>query len=115
MLDGRDGKPLIDPPLRDTVGAQASALTVSMEGRGNDVFLYWAADCQDHSGEGGEYHFIEGMYAKLDAMYLGWLAGLTNGRMDGWMDIRTDGWMDGRTDGRTHESAVMGCTHKYAP
>ena len=60
VLDGRDGKPLIDPPIRDTVGAQASAITVSMEGRGNDVFLYWAADCIEHSGEGGEFHFVEG-------------------------------------------------------
>ena len=60
MLDGRNGKALIDPPMRDTVGAQASGVTISMEGRGNDVFLYWAADCLDHSGEGGEYHFVEG-------------------------------------------------------
>lgn len=48
--------------MPDTVGAQASAITISMEGRGNDVFLYWAADCLDHSGEGGEYHFIEGNF-----------------------------------------------------
>ena len=60
VLDGRNGKSLIDPPIIDTVGAQASAVTISMEGRGNDVFLYWAADCKEHSGEGGEYHFIEG-------------------------------------------------------
>lgn len=60
MLDGRTGTPLIQPPMRDSVGAQASAITVSMEGRGNDVFLYWVADCQEHKGEGGEFQFMEG-------------------------------------------------------
>ena len=51
---------MIDPPMRDTVGAQASGLTISLEGRGNDIFLYWAADCIEHSGEGGEFHFVTG-------------------------------------------------------
>ena len=60
ILDGRNGKALIDPPMKDTVGAQASAVTISMEGRGNDIFLYWAADCKEHSGEGGEFHFVTG-------------------------------------------------------
>ncbi|XP_053408776.1 uncharacterized protein LOC123561870 [Mercenaria mercenaria] len=60
ILDGKTGKPLIAPPIRDTVGAQASPITVSMEGRGNDVFLYWVADCLDHEGQGGEFKFVEG-------------------------------------------------------
>ncbi|KAH3701952.1 uncharacterized protein LOC127861055 [Dreissena polymorpha] len=60
VLDGRTGQPLITPPIRDTVGAQASSLTVGVEGRGNDLFLYWAADCLDHPGEGGEFKFVEG-------------------------------------------------------
>ncbi|KAK3581051.1 hypothetical protein CHS0354_013959 [Potamilus streckersoni] len=60
VLDGKTGQPLITPPLRDTVGAQASSLTISMEGHGNDVFLYWIADCLGHEGEGGEYAFVKG-------------------------------------------------------
>lgn len=60
VLDGRTGRPLIEPPIRDTVGAQASGLTVSMEGRGNDIFLYWAADCTEHTGEGGQFQFVKG-------------------------------------------------------
>ncbi|XP_074653031.1 uncharacterized protein LOC141907325 [Tubulanus polymorphus] len=59
ILDGKTGKPLIDP-IRDSVGAQASPLTVSVEGHGNDIFLYWIADCQGHEREGGEFTFING-------------------------------------------------------
>ena len=47
--------------MRDSVGAQASSVTISMEGRGNDVFLYWVADCEEHEGEGGQYTFMEGI------------------------------------------------------
>ncbi|XP_052803386.1 uncharacterized protein LOC128233645 [Mya arenaria] len=60
VLDGRTGRPLVLPAMQDAVGAQASGLTVSMEGRGNDLFLYWAADCLKHEGQGGQYRFIEG-------------------------------------------------------
>ncbi|KAL3885796.1 hypothetical protein ACJMK2_025834 [Sinanodonta woodiana] len=60
VLDGKTGQPLINPPLRDSVGAQASPVTISMEGHGNDVFLYWVADCLNHEGEGGEYAFVKG-------------------------------------------------------
>ncbi|KAL5019654.1 hypothetical protein ScPMuIL_002546, partial [Solemya velum] len=60
ILDGKTGKPLLDPPVRDTIGAQASPLTISVEGYGNDIFLYWIADCLQHDGEGGQYSFVEG-------------------------------------------------------
>lgn len=60
VLDGKTGKPLLQTPIMDSVGAQASALTISMEGKGHDLFLYWLADCLEHEGQGGEFHFIEG-------------------------------------------------------
>ncbi|XP_033758720.1 uncharacterized protein LOC117341022 [Pecten maximus] len=60
ILDGRTGKPLLEQSLWDTIGAQASPLTVSMEGTGNDVFLYWISDCLGHEGEGGQFKFVEG-------------------------------------------------------
>lgn len=60
ILDGRTGKSLINPPIRDTVGAISSPLTVSMEGQGNDLFLYWIADCLQHEGQGVEYSFEKG-------------------------------------------------------
>lgn len=31
-----------------------------MQGLGNDLFLYWIADCLEHEGEGGEFEFVEG-------------------------------------------------------
>ncbi|KAK6165207.1 hypothetical protein SNE40_023561 [Patella caerulea] len=60
VLDGRTGTPMITPFIRDGVGAQASALTLSIEGRGNDLFLYWIADCIQHEGEGGVFDFVKG-------------------------------------------------------
>ncbi|XP_012936978.2 uncharacterized protein LOC101855014 [Aplysia californica] len=60
VLDGKTGKRLIEPPLRDTIGAQASPLTVSLEGLGNDVFLVWMADCKGHEGSSDEYSFVKG-------------------------------------------------------
>ncbi|GFO02838.1 pqq-like domain containing protein [Plakobranchus ocellatus] len=60
VLDGRTGKRLIHPPLRDTIGSQASPLTVAMEGQGNDVFLTWMADCVDHEGDTSWFDFVGG-------------------------------------------------------
>ncbi|XP_069115779.1 uncharacterized protein [Argopecten irradians] len=60
ILDGRTGKPLLEQPLWDTIGAQSSPLTVSMEGTGNDLFVYWVSDCLGHEGQGGEFKFVEG-------------------------------------------------------
>ena len=60
ILDGRDGRPLLDPYPRDSVGAQTSPLTLSAEGRGNDLFLYWIADCTGHEGDGGQFGFRKG-------------------------------------------------------
>lgn len=64
ILDGKTGKPLIEPFPRDSVGSQSSPLTVSMETQGSqqghDLFLYWIADCMFHQGEGGEFRFKNG-------------------------------------------------------
>ncbi|GAB1601842.1 protein FAM234B-like [Argonauta hians] len=60
ILDGRTGSPLISPSIKDTVGAISSPLTISMEGFGNDLFLFWVADCLGHEGEGTEFAFVKG-------------------------------------------------------
>ena len=61
VLDGRTGKPLINPYIRDSVGAQASPLTLSVKGQlGHDLFMYWSADCLEHEGEGDTFEFVEG-------------------------------------------------------
>ncbi|GFR94558.1 PQQ-like domain containing protein [Elysia marginata] len=62
VIDGKTGKRLIDPPLKDTVGSQSSPLTVGLEGTGNDVFLTWMADCSGHEGDGTEFAFVKGKY-----------------------------------------------------
>ncbi|XP_064651564.1 uncharacterized protein LOC135502545 isoform X2 [Lineus longissimus] len=59
VLDGKTGQPLTDP-VKDSVGAQSSPLAISVEGHGNDIFLYWIADCKGHEGQGGEYYFLNG-------------------------------------------------------
>ena len=61
-MDGRTGKAMVSPYVRSTVGAQTSPLTISAEGYGNDLFLYWKADCHNHEGEGGQYTFVKGIY-----------------------------------------------------
>lgn len=60
ILDGRDGTSLLDSPLVDTMGAQSSPLTISMDGYGNDVYLYWISDCENHEGHEEAYKFVKG-------------------------------------------------------
>ncbi len=62
ILDGRDGRPLLEPYPRDSVGAQTSPLAISVEGHGHDMFLYWVSDCVGHEGKGGEFGFKQGTY-----------------------------------------------------
>ena len=37
-----------------------SPLSVSMTGLGNDLFIYWTADCVGHEGEGSWFDFVDG-------------------------------------------------------
>lgn len=60
ILDGKTGQPLIKPFRKTSVAVNSSPLSVSMEGVGNDLFIYWMADCKDHEGEGSEFAFVEG-------------------------------------------------------
>uniref|UniRef100_T1JFB9 FAM234A/B beta-propeller domain-containing protein n=1 Tax=Strigamia maritima TaxID=126957 RepID=T1JFB9_STRMM len=60
ILSGATGKPILKQPLEDTVGAQASGLTISLQGQGNDIFLYWTSNCLNHEGEKQEYSFVSG-------------------------------------------------------
>lgn len=60
VLDGKTGKPLIIPYVKTSSMANTSPLSVSMEGLGNDLFIYWVSDCIGHEGEGGKFEFVEG-------------------------------------------------------
>ncbi|XP_047000250.1 uncharacterized protein LOC124616060 [Schistocerca americana] len=58
ILDGKSGALIIDEPLIDTAGSQTGGLTISMDGMGNDVFLYWSADCLGHEKAQDVYAFM---------------------------------------------------------
>ena len=60
ILDGKSGQPLITPFKRTSVAVNSSPLSVSMEGLGNDLFIYWMADCKGFEGDGKEFSFVEG-------------------------------------------------------
>lgn len=60
VLDGKTGKPLIIPYVKTSSMANTSPLSISMEGLGNDLFIYWVSDCIGHEGEGGKFEFVEG-------------------------------------------------------
>jgi hypothetical protein len=60
VVDGRNGRPLLNGAIKSSIGAQSSPLTISVQGLGNDIFLYWNADCKEHEGEGGEFSFVNG-------------------------------------------------------
>lgn len=48
VLDGRDGKDLLEKPMEMLVGTQSSPLTVATEGS-HDLFLFWYSSCYNIS------------------------------------------------------------------
>ena len=60
VIDGKTGKPLVTPFLKSSSMCNTSPLTASMQGLGNDLFIYWVSDCLGHEGEGGNFEFVEG-------------------------------------------------------
>lgn len=60
MLDGKTGKPLVTPFVKSSSMANTSPLSVSMQGYGNDLFIYWISDCIGHEGDGQRFEFVEG-------------------------------------------------------
>ncbi len=59
-MDGRNGQPILQPYIMSSVGAQTSPITLSMQGTGQDMFIYWTADCKGHEGGGEEFEFATG-------------------------------------------------------
>lgn len=60
VIDGKTGKPLVTPFMKSSSMCNTSPLTASMQGLGNDLFIYWVSDCLGHEGEGGNFEFVEG-------------------------------------------------------
>jgi hypothetical protein len=63
VLDGKTGTPLLDRPVVDTAGSQMGGLSISVEGLGNDMVLYWTANCLYHEGPTKPFSFIPGFYS----------------------------------------------------
>ena len=61
VLNGSTGQSVLEPHIKDAVGGQTSPLTVSMEGFGNDLFLYFTSDCLGFEGQEGQFSFVEGL------------------------------------------------------
>ena len=59
VLSGKDGSK-ISRTLTDSIGSQSSPLSVSLRGRGNDIFLHWMANCKGHDKEKLIYSFPQG-------------------------------------------------------
>lgn len=60
ILDGKTGKPLLENPIIDTIGSQASTPLIRTEGYGNDIFLYWSSNCKGFEGNSSEFSFKKG-------------------------------------------------------
>lgn len=60
VLDGKTGAPLLDKPIVDTTGSQMGGLSISVEGWGNDLVLYWTSNCLHHEGPTEPFTFIPG-------------------------------------------------------
>ena len=58
IIDGLTGKPITNP-LKSSVATFDSPLSISMEGRGNDLFLFWMGDCLFHEGHADEFAIID--------------------------------------------------------
>ncbi|KAL1517716.1 hypothetical protein ABEB36_001447 [Hypothenemus hampei] len=53
IIDGVNGKPIYQP-ISGGIMTQSSGLTLSMEGKGHDIFVFWTSECSsmDVNGEG---------------------------------------------------------------
>ena len=59
IIDGKTGKPLLEKPIEDSLSREMSGLSVTVEGFGNDWFLYWSVDCLNYEGIKEKYQFLK--------------------------------------------------------
>lgn len=58
IIDGKTGKSLLEKPIEDSLSREMSGLSVTVEGFGNDWFLYWSVDCLNYEGIKEKYQFL---------------------------------------------------------
>ncbi|KAG5322445.1 F234B protein, partial [Pseudoatta argentina] len=59
VIDGRNGQPLLEKPMEDSLSGQMSGLSVTVDGFGNDWFLHWSTDCLNYEGIKEKYQFLK--------------------------------------------------------
>ncbi|XP_024868118.1 uncharacterized protein LOC112452235 isoform X1 [Temnothorax curvispinosus] len=59
VIDGRNGLPLLEKPMEDSLSGQMSGLSVTVDGFGNDWFLHWSTDCLNYEGVKEKYQFLK--------------------------------------------------------
>jgi len=59
VLSGKDGSK-ISRTLTDSIGSQSSPISISLRGRGNDIFIHWLSNCKGHDKEKLFYSFPKG-------------------------------------------------------
>lgn len=59
ILDGRNGQPLLEKPMEDSLSGQMSGLSITVDGFGNDWFLHWSTDCLNYEGVKDKYQFLK--------------------------------------------------------
>ncbi|XP_011637922.1 uncharacterized protein LOC105427738 isoform X1 [Pogonomyrmex barbatus] len=60
VVDGRNGQPLLEKPMEDSLSGQMSGLSITVDGFGNDWFLHWSTDCLNYEGVKEKYQFLKG-------------------------------------------------------
>ncbi|XP_011708281.1 PREDICTED: uncharacterized protein LOC105462995 isoform X3 [Wasmannia auropunctata] len=60
VIDGRNGQPLLEKPMEDSLSGQMSGLSITVDGFGNDWFLHWSTDCLNYEGVKEKYQFLKG-------------------------------------------------------
>lgn len=59
IINGKTGKPIYKPAI-DNAGLQTNGLTISLEGYGNDLFLYWINECKNFEDNLEMFEFVPG-------------------------------------------------------
>ncbi|OAD61472.1 hypothetical protein WN48_00414, partial [Eufriesea mexicana] len=59
IIDGKTGESLLEKPIEDSLSREMSGLSVTVEGFGNDWFLYWSVNCLNYEGIKEKYQFLE--------------------------------------------------------
>lgn len=59
VLDGRNGQPLLEKPMENSLSGQMSGLSITVDGFGNDWFLHWSTDCLNYEGIKDKYQFLK--------------------------------------------------------